>query len=222
MEKTAVILLVLGAWVGTGVVLALIMGRRGHAPFSWGALGVVFGPLCIPLALSSTRREQEARAQQVGAGIDGSGPLDVVVGVDGSAEATAALRTVVRMLGPQLGRLTIASVLDFDTAESDMQWGERDRTLAELERDADLVAAAAGRRPETLLLAGQPAEALGRFAADEGFALLAVGSRGRGLSKLLLGSVAAQLARGSTVPVLILPDPTAGGHRSEAAGATAN
>lgn len=47
-----------------------------------------------------------------------------------------------------------------------------------------------GRRPETELLAGRPAEALGCFAAAGRYDLLAVGSRGRGLSRLLLGSVA--------------------------------
>jgi hypothetical protein len=51
------------------------------------------------------------------------------------------------------------------------------------------------------------------------WALLAVGSRGRGVSKLLLGSVAAQLARGSTVPVLIVTPPIQHPHRAGAAEA---
>jgi len=136
----------------------------------------------------------------------------MLVGVDGSREASAALRTVAGLLGERLGRFTIAAVLDFDTAESDMQWDERDRALAELARDADELEVAAGRRPETQLLAGQPAEALGRFAADERFELLAVGSRGRGLSKLILGSVAAKLAGGSAVPVLIVAAPAGRPH----------
>ena len=63
----------------------------------------------------------------------------MLVGVDGSREASAALRTVAGLLGERLGRFTIAAVLDFDTAESDMQWDERDRALAELARDADEV-----------------------------------------------------------------------------------
>lgn len=207
MSRVTVGLLVLVAWAGIGLITSLVMGRRGHAPFSWAVLGVVFGPMAIPLAVSSIRREREATPRQVDTGIAGPGPVDVLVGVDGSPEASAALRTVVGLLGERLGRLTIAAVLDFDTAESDMQWGERDRALAELARDADEVEATTGRRPETQLLAGEPAETLGRFAADERLALLAVGSRGRGLSKLILGSVAAKLAGGSAVPVLIVAAP---------------
>jgi nucleotide-binding universal stress UspA family protein len=138
--------------------------------------------------------------------------VDVLVGVDGSPEASAALGTVAGLVGERLGRLTIAAVLDFDTAESDMQWGERDRALAELARDADELEATSGRRPETQLLAGRPAEVLGRFAADEGFELLAVGSRGRSLSKVMLGSVAAKLAGGSAVPVLIVAAPAEPAH----------
>jgi nucleotide-binding universal stress UspA family protein len=212
MSRATVGLLVLVAWAGVGLVVSLVMGRRGHAPFSWAVLGVVFGPLAIPLAVSSARRERAATARRVGSGVAGPGSVDVLVGVDGSPEASAALGTVAGLVGERLGRLTIAAVLDFDTAESDMQWGERDRALAELARDADELEATTGRRPETQLLAGRPAEVLGRFAADEGFELLAVGSRGRGLSKVMLGSVAAKLAGGSAVPVLIVAAPAEPAH----------
>lgn len=177
---------------------------------------MAFGPLAIPVAISSIRREQAATPRLIGTGAAGPGPVDVLVGVDGSPEATAALRTVAGLLGGRLGRLTVAAVLDFDTAESDMQWNERERALAELTRAADELEATLGRRPETRLLAGAPAEALGQFAADEGFELLAVGSRGWGLSKLMLGSVAARLAEGSTVPVLIVSAPVESSERFEA------
>lgn len=45
-----------------------------------------------------------------------------------------------------------------------------------------------------MVLAGKPADALARHAADGHFDVLAVGWRGRGASKLVMGSVATQLS----------------------------
>jgi nucleotide-binding universal stress UspA family protein len=58
-----------------------------------------------------------------------------------------------------------------------------------------------------VLRSGQPAAELKRIAADDGYGLLVVGTRGRG-SPALLGSVATKLAAGSSVPVLIVGDRT--------------
>jgi nucleotide-binding universal stress UspA family protein len=54
------------------------------------------------------------------------------------------------------------------------------------------------------LLSGRPAEALRKFAVEEGHGLIVVGRRGRGASHVLLGSVASKLAHGGDVPVLIV------------------
>lgn len=203
--STVIVVLVLSvAWVAIGLAVSVVMGRRGHFHASWLVLGVVLGPLSVPLAVATAQREEAATPRLLGVGIAGPGPVDVVVGVDGSAESSTALGTVVTLLGERLGRLTLAAVLDFDTAASELEWYERKQAVADLARDADEVTAATGRRPETELLAGQPAEALQRFATDGGFELLAVGCRGQGLSKRILGSVAAQLASGAAVPVLIV------------------
>ena len=47
-------------WAFIGVVAAVVMGRRGHAVYPWTVLGVVLGPLVIPLTVSAVRREQSA------------------------------------------------------------------------------------------------------------------------------------------------------------------
>ncbi|HEY6707677.1 MAG TPA: universal stress protein [Actinomycetota bacterium] len=197
-------------WAGVGLLLALVMGRNGHDPFAWWLLGTLLGPLALPLAISAQHRRRD-RAWPVRSGRPGRGPVDVLVGLDGSAEATAALAAVLELLGPRLGRLTLATVVDLDASvEHDRA---RARARAELERQARLVQLRLstgehgpddGRRvPRLVLLAGHPAEALARLAAEGGDDLLVVGSRAAGLSKVLLGSTATTLAAHAKVPVLV-------------------
>jgi nucleotide-binding universal stress UspA family protein len=197
-------------WIGVGLLLALLMGRRGHDPFAWWLLGTTLGPLALPLAISA-ERHREDRVWPVRAGRPGQGPVDVLVGLDGSAEAAAALATVLDLLGPRLGRLTLATVTGLDASV------EHDRALAraraELERQGRLVQLRLstrqhgpddGRRvPALVLVAGRPAEALQRLAVEGGYDLLVVGTRGAGLSKVLLGSTATTLAAHAMLPVLL-------------------
>lgn len=204
MSPTTKLFVLFAVLLTTGVTTAVVMGRRGHHPFTWGVLGTAFGPLVIPLAISSVRRERLARLARPSAGGTGPGGADVLVGVDGSPEATVALLTIVELLGPGLHRLTLATVIDYDTALSEGPWHEREHAEAELDRAAGLVDKALGRRPETIVLAGRPAEALLQHATEGGYRFLAIGSRGRGASRLLLGSVASQLAHHTEIPVLII------------------
>ena len=53
-----------------------------------------------------------------------------------------------------------------------------------------------------IILSGRPADALTEFALRDGYELLVVGRRGRGASKAILGSTAAQLAS-APIPVLV-------------------
>jgi nucleotide-binding universal stress UspA family protein len=106
----------------------------------------------------------------------------------------------------------LANVLDVDTAaahdDSVVQpdlWPEervsRDDLAAAvttLETDYGIVAG-------SVILAGVPAEALERHAVEEGYEVLVIGCRGKGLSKLVLGSCATRLACKSSVPVMIIP-----------------
>jgi nucleotide-binding universal stress UspA family protein len=119
---------------------------------------------------------------------------------------------VLDLLGPQLGRLTLATVVDLDASvEHDRA---KDQARAELLRRADQIRMRLwspsqepdehGRPfPDLILLPGQPAEALPRLAAGGGYDLLVVGSRSTGLSKILLGSTATTLAAQAKVPVLL-------------------
>ena len=199
------LLIAFATWLAIGVVAAVVMGRLGYASFAWGVLGAVLGPLVVPLAIETVRRQQPGYRRTVTVGRAGPGPAQVLIGVDGSPEATAAARSVVQLMDDRLGRVVLAWVLDYDTASVNMQRGERDRAERSLQQEAAGLRSEFGISVDSLLLAGPPAATLAGYAADEGFTLLAVGSRGRGASKVALGSVATELAAGAPVPVMVVP-----------------
>lgn len=66
-----------------------------------------------------------------------------------------------------------------------------------------------GVRCERHFLQGDPAEAVLRFALEEGVDLIVVGSHGRtGLSRMLMGSVAEAIVRTAECPVVVVKHPT--------------
>ena len=148
-------------------------------------------------------------------GDPGGGPVDVLVGIDGSPESAAATTAVLELLGGRVGRLTLVAVTDLDDSYAGRE--ERVRLQGELERQAEAVRAWLEERegpvqarqtvvPELKLMAGRPAATLDTIAAEDGYDLLVVGARGAGLSKVLLGSVASRLAARASVPVLVVGD----------------
>lgn len=213
MSASAFLLGVFLTWAAIGVVSAVAMGRRGHAPFSWLVFGTVLGPLVIPLALS--RRREASKLGRTATPAARRGPVDVLVGIDGSPESIAAARVVGSLLSDRIGRLTLATVVDYDTALAGEGGAAQRAVRTELERVAELVSGSLPRHVETVVLTGRPAAALSEQAADGRFDVLAVGARGRGASKLLMGSVATRLSRGASTPLLIVSDQ---GDASPAAG----
>jgi nucleotide-binding universal stress UspA family protein len=211
MTATAVLFALLCAWLLTGIACSFVMARRGHDPWSWGALGAVFGPLVVPIAIAATRREAGATAagvRHVHVAAPGNGPVDVLVGIDGSPEAAAAARTATMLFGDRIGRLTLAYVLDYDAAGA----ARSGASVFEQEAAHALREAAAGLRVDagTDVLAGRADTALVHHARERGFDVIVVGNRGRGMSKALLGSVAGRLASQSAVPVLVAGVPPDG------------
>lgn len=213
MSTQTIVIIVGVVWVTIGIGLAFYMGRRGHTAFGWGVMGCVLGPFALILAAQAIADEpSRSSARPIDGGIPGTGRIDVLVGVDGSPESAAAADAVVHLLGPSIGRLTLAAVGDYDRV------GGRERELHKiLDRQADRVEEAIRKRrlrdPEaqlpgrcgTLFLTGRPAEALCEEAAAQGYDLLVVGARGTGLAKAVLGSVSSQLAGRAKIPVMIAP-----------------
>jgi nucleotide-binding universal stress UspA family protein len=220
MSATTALLMVAAICLSTGLLFGLAMGRYGYDPFAWWLLGTVLGPLAIPIALSAVHRPQET-PRVVKEGVAAAGPVDLLVGVDGSPQAAAALTVALELVGSRLGRLTLVAVTSL---EDSVERRRREAWLrAELERQSaaacswlaahGLVPAGTRREPELMLCAGRPAQVLRRLAAEGGYDLLVIGARGTGLSKALLGSTATGLAAGSEVPVLI-----AGADKSQTEG----
>jgi nucleotide-binding universal stress UspA family protein len=215
--------LLMATFACIGVVLAVVMGRLGHSPFAWGLLGLVLGPIALLLALLAVKDERPWSLLVAG-GVPGSGPVDVVVGIDGSPESTAATIAALDLLGDRVGRLTLVAVAAIDTSVAGRQeqarlnqllkWqSARVQVWLQAHLPPQMQAGEAGEAvtPELVLRSGQPAAELERMTAEDGYDLLVVGARGAGLSRALLGSVATTLAAGATVPVLIISDRTAQG-----------
>jgi nucleotide-binding universal stress UspA family protein len=207
--------LLMATFVCIGFVLAIVMGRLGRSPFAWGLLGLVLGPIAMLLALVEVRNERPWWTRLVASGDPGSGPVDVLVGIDGSPES-AATTAGLELLGDRVGRLTLVAVTDLDDSYAGRE--ERVRLQGEPERQAEAVRAwlrkldgpAQAKQtvdPELQLMAGRPATTLDTIAAEDGYDLLVVGARGTtGMSSVLLGSVATSLAARASVPVLIVGD----------------
>ncbi len=201
MASEMVGFILLLAWVSFGVLLALVMGRRGHTPAAWGILGMMLGPLAVPIALDVERRHRRSPVTTLTTGEPIRQGIAVLAGIDGSEEARLALRRGVTLLGSRIGRLAIVTVLPYD-AEDDPVVVERDQTQTRqwmrAARDA-----AAGVAAEEHVMTGRPAEVLADLAESDDFDVIVVGARGHGMSPRLFGSVAGALAHSSPVPMLI-------------------
>lgn len=198
-------------WLSIGVVLALVMRRRGHMGFSWFVLGTLMGPMAVVFAVDTVLHDAPDDAQVVDPGVVRPGHIDVLVGVDGSPASVAAVETAARLLRPALGRLTLATVIDRDEPPgSDAERAahvrlERARARVRALDPAMELLRGPRSEPELVILRGRPAEVLSAHAVDGGYEVLVVGSRGAGLAKTVLGSVAEALASRSAVPTLVVP-----------------
>jgi nucleotide-binding universal stress UspA family protein len=150
-------------------------------------------------------------------------PKHIVVATDLLPTSAAALTLAVGMAGPLRARVTLAHALEplstppgleaFALEGMPLDWEERvtkGRSEAAKRRLSELAASASTPmvHVEPLLLFGRLPAVLAEQLAPLGADLLVVGTHGRrGLSHLLLGSVAERLIRHVHCPVLVVhPD----------------
>lgn len=204
-----IIVVVAVVWVVVGLAIRVALMRRGHRSASMFA-AVLAGPLLgVALIRTATapRGWQEVRVLAPGA--SGTGSLGVLVGIDGSPEAQAAVRTVVDLFGPKMGGLTLATVVSHEFRDAAERQHVEHEARTWLAGTAQIVT---GRdehdgglpEPQLVVVAGEPATELLELARRKGVDVMAVGRRGAGVSKILLGSVATQLAHKAPIPVMIV------------------
>ena len=190
-------------WLAIGVVTGVIMARRGHDFRTWFGLGAISGPLVVRLVADADRTGVGPQ-RQTKTGFAGPGPVDVLVGLDGSPESFRVLADVVELFDTRLGRVTVAAVVDIEGERTHSPDDDRARAEADLRAAVEYLASTPlDVTPTTRLLSGQPAFALQHHALDEAFDVIAVGARGKGLSSQVLGSVASHLVRNNQLPVLV-------------------
>jgi nucleotide-binding universal stress UspA family protein len=146
----------------------------------------------------------------------------IAVALDFSPSSLGALEAAKRLAKPG-ARLKLIHVVDSALYFRGPTYGDpvvADRLfqdllrggLAQLETLAEELRVARFR-VDCVARVGRPADQI--LEASEGTDLLAVGSQGRGaLGRILLGSVAEEVARRSAIPVLVVREGTAGGLRS--------
>ena len=123
------------------------MGRLGRSPFAWGLLGLVLGPIAMLLALVEVRNERPWGTRLVASGDPGSGPVGILVGIDGSPESAAATTAALELLGDRVARLTLVAVTEVDDSTAGRE--ERARPHEELERQSEAVRARLRERGAT-------------------------------------------------------------------------
>ena len=142
--------------------------------------------------------------------------MKIVVGVDESPHARAALKWIRGMTWPAGTRVIVVSAVRpmvmayaevYAPATASLQQADEDQLhfQQELTARAEQELRAGGLRTEARVLHGDPREVLVDTARAEGAQLLVVGSHGRsGLAKLLLGSVASHVVTHAPCNVMVV------------------
>jgi nucleotide-binding universal stress UspA family protein len=185
----------------------IVVGSRGHGPIG----RLLLGSVSEGVVHHATRPVLVLRGRQ-----HSWPPERVVIGDDGSEAAQKAgemaasigelfrARSVLVRAYPELPETDpVGRVLDPRAVDDALHQAER-----ELHERAQELGRLVGRRPRMEIAAGNPAVALLDNAreGEEARALIAVGSRGLGLTRRLrLGSVSTKVLRATGGPVLIYP-----------------
>lgn len=200
-------ILVLVTWVAVGIGAVVFLGRHGRRSPGWYVIGAVLGPILFPIALELAERQGVLLARTDTGGTGASPCLTVLAAVDGSRESDEAIADAARVLAPEGARFVLLNVLSPDLGENDPDAAR----LAE-----ELLASRGARLPAGCLppvyevVSGDPAEVILDRAVVDAADLVVMGRRGRGLSEMILGSVADAVVRRSPRPVLLGTAPTRG------------
>lgn len=144
----------------------------------------------------------------------------IVVPIDGSEPAAAAIDLALRMVKEQRAALSFIYVLEVEklaiatvpvSMNPELIFEEARKAAEEILAGAKARAKKAGVEARVRLLEGDCVDSVLQFAHDGKSDLIVIGSHGRkGISRALLGSVAEGIIRRAPIPVLVThPAPTA-------------
>src|SRR3954451_1118457 len=150
---------------------------------------------------------------------------NILVAVDGSPDAEAALAHAGELARDQRARLTLLTAIPPIPATALLATGAAPPRSEVIKHYSDLLREAAATLPAdvsvtTLLVEGTPAKALVERSRSGAFDLIVMGSHGHGrLHTSLLGCVSQKVLAASPIPVLLIraPDPALAPASSSAA-----
>jgi nucleotide-binding universal stress UspA family protein len=134
----------------------------------------------------------------------------IVIGLDGSDDAAAAIPAAVELAKAGGGEVVIAHVVERIGAKGDMApvYADEDEIKQQIEAEAEKIRGeGVEARVETAtVILGGPAHSIEEIADQAAADLIVVGAKGRAaLTALLVGSVPDRLLRISSRPVLVVP-----------------
>jgi nucleotide-binding universal stress UspA family protein len=138
---------------------------------------------------------------------------NIMVAVDGSPDADAALAHAAALASDQRARLTLVTAVPQVPATAMLASGAAPPRSEVVRHYAELLRQAADALPQdisvtTLLVEGPPARALVERARSGAFDLIVMGSHGHGrLHTSLLGCVSQKVLHASPIPVLLIRAP---------------
>lgn len=187
----------LAVWLLGGLAGYYYLYRHGHPHPVWLLGGLVLGPFSLLVFMDRVERTSHVIVERPAS--DSSG-MKVVVGLDGSPVSGQALEVARRLVEGRACCLVLCEVVDYDTEEEPSGEG----VAAATKRLEDLAASLPGQPVSVEVVAGPPAQALAEVAEQQDADLLVVGTRGRGLARTVLGSVAEGVLKASQRPVLVV------------------
>jgi nucleotide-binding universal stress UspA family protein len=138
---------------------------------------------------------------------------NILVAIDGSPDADAALAHAAELARDQRARLTLVTAVPQVPATALLASGAAPPRSEVIKHYAELLRVAASGLPEdvsvtTLLVEGPPARALIERSKSGAFDLIVMGSHGHGrLHTSLLGCVSQKVMQASPIPVLLIRAP---------------
>ncbi|MCL9816217.1 universal stress protein [Natronocalculus amylovorans] len=134
----------------------------------------------------------------------------ILVPTDGSVKGERAIAhavTLAKIHGAAVHALYVVNTASYAGLPMESSWEGVDEMLRADAKDAVAVVKelgeSAGVPVETAVVDGAPSKQIVKYAEREGCDLIVMGTHGRGgIDRLLLGSVAEKVVRGSNIPVL--------------------